>query len=326
MDINYKILWFEDTDSSFDTLSRRTKRYIESKNLICQIDRINSKNDFNIDILALNNYEVLIIDLRLANHTTGYDVINEIRSGGYVNDVLFYSAEGEGSLSKIMEEHRLEGVFITERDNRKFIPKLQLLIDKSIRRAENVINIRGIVMDITSEFDINMVDIINLSKELLGEKETKDLKEYIFKELLKDRGDTMNKLMSKYDVNAKWEISDLLEEREFASMMKARLLNKLLNIDNATIKSLAEVCEQVIPEACNDSKIDFFSTYNERVLQFRNALAHVKSNSEIVGPVFIKTINGKDYYCNQEFCYEIRNSLINFSKLFSEVKNKLIDA
>ncbi len=324
MDINYNMLWFEDTDEAFDTLSRRIKHYIESKNLICKISRIHSEKEFDLKKFPLNNYEVLVIDLRLANDTFGYNVIQEIRSGHYVNDVLFYSAEGEKRLVEIMKEYQLEGVFISDRDNKEFIPKLEKLIDKSVRRAENVINIRGIVMDITSEFDSNMVDIMNISRGLLSENEIDELKKYICSELLRDKKHTTDTLLEKYSLAADWKLSDILEEREFTSMMKARLLNKLLNLPNENIRSSITDFDDTLPEINKDGHINFYSLYNDKIIQFRNALAHVKStNQSAGGPIFIKKVGDKEYYCDSEFCMEIRSSLINFAEFFTALYKTL---
>ena len=185
MDLNYKILWFEDTDESFDTLSRRTERYVNSKNLRCQIRRVWGSSDFDLAAYDLNTYEILVVDLRLSEHSCGYDIIRAIREGNYVNDVLFYSAEGVQVLSAIMKEYGLEGVFITDRNHKIFVPKIKQLIDKSIRRSENVINIRGIVMDETSEFDTQMCEIVNAVQPHMTKEEVLSLKEYIANHLLR---------------------------------------------------------------------------------------------------------------------------------------------
>ena len=60
MDITYKILWFEDTDESFETLSRRTTRYVEAKNLRCQITRIYGVSDFNISQYDWDSKKVVV--------------------------------------------------------------------------------------------------------------------------------------------------------------------------------------------------------------------------------------------------------------------------
>lgn len=326
MDINYKILWFEDTDESFETLSRRTERYVNSRNLRCNIQRVWGASDFNISDYDLNTYEILIVDLRLSQDSKGYDIIQIIRDGNYVNDVLFYSAEGVDALSKIMEEHRLEGVFVTDRNNKTFMPKVRQLIDKSIRRSENVINIRGIVMDETSEFDTQMCEIANAAQTLMSEDEIRSLKEYIANHLLNGKVSDSKGLAEKYVISGDWAISDVIAEHEFNSMMKAKLLNYILNLENnVRISSAVDNCRNSLPEIFEGNKIKFVATYDKDILKFRNKLAHVKQLNAKT-PVCIGNINGTDYVCNEEFCTMVRSSLIKYGDWFQTVFTSISQA
>ncbi len=51
------------------------------------------------------------------------------------------------------------------------LKRCNFLIDKAIRRAENLINIRGIVMDTTSGFDNKIRDLVSIMWPVLGDKE-----------------------------------------------------------------------------------------------------------------------------------------------------------
>ncbi len=322
MDINYRILWFEDTDESFETLSRRTERYVNSKNLKCKIDRIWGASDFDIAKMDLNVYEILVVDLRLSENSKGFDIINAIRNGNYVNDILFYSAEGLDALDGIMKENRMEGVYISDRNHKTFMPKIQRLIDKSIRRSENVISIRGIVMDETSEFDTQMCEIANAALVHMSSDEKNRLKAYI-KSLLQKSVETASELVGKYgDIN-EWNISDVLQERDFNSMMKAKTLNHILNLStNERINSTVDSCKDTLPQAFKGRKAVFVSAYDDEVIKFRNQLAHVK-NLYAKTPVFIGRINGTDYYCDAGFCSMIRSKLIEYGDWFKMLYNSL---
>lgn len=317
MDINYKILWFEDTDESYETLSRRTIRYVTSKNLRCQIERVYGTSDFDIAKYDLNSYEVLVVDLQLSHGSKGYEIIEAIRSGNYVNDVLFYSAAGIDTLEAIMKEYRLEGVFLSERDNRLFMEKMRQLIDKSVRRSENVINIRGIVMDETSEFDSQMNDIVTIANTMMTADEILTIKDYISVKLLKKKSDDIVALAVKYAEGGKWAISDLLAEHEFSSAMRAKLVNRIVNMrGNSQISKAVSECAHIIPEAFpTNGKALFADAYDKNVIRFRNKLAHVKQlNAQ--NPVFIGVIDGVEYRCDASFCAMIRETLIRYAKWF----------
>ena len=325
MDINYKILWFEDTDESYETLSRRTARYIESKNLRCQFNRIYGVSDFDISQYDLNSYEVLVVDLQLSQGSKGYEIIEAIRASDYVNDILFYSSAGVATLEKAMKEYRLEGVFLSDRDNRMFMEKIKQLIDKSVRRSENIINIRGIVMDEISEVDFQMKDIILAAKLLMSMDEIDFVKKYISRILLKNKVDESSKLLEKYPDSGDWEISDLLDENEFTSMMRARLVNKILGLkNNQQIQELVASCYEVLPElfAVPSGNFQFAKAYNDNVIVFRNKLAHVKQlNAD--HPVLIGMINGTEYRCDSHFCSMMRETLIRYGHWFNEIYSKL---
>lgn len=325
MDINYKILWFEDTDESFDTLSRRTKRYVEGKNLRCQIKRIYGVSDFDISQYDLNSYEVLVVDLQLSQGSKGYEIIKAIRDSNYVNDILFYSSAGISTLDKAMKEYRLEGVFLSDRDNKMFLEKIKQLIDKSVRRSENIINIRGIVMDETSEFDSQMKDIVLSAQMLLSSEEVKEVKEYVVKKILEKKAKDTNTFLKKYLECEDWEMSDLLEEHEFTSMMRAKLLNHVLGLkSNVYIQKIVVECQHLLPEIFPkpNGKIQFAKAYEDNVILFRNKLAHVKQlNAK--PPVFIGTINGTEYRCDSQFCSMMRETLIRYGQWFEVVYGRI---
>lgn len=328
MDINYKILWFEDTDESYETLSRRTERYVVKKNLRCQIERVYGTSDFDITKYDLNSYEVLVVDLQLSHGSKGYEIIEAIRAGSYVNDVLFYSAAGVDTLERVMKDYRLEGVFLSERDNRLFMEKMRQLIDKSVRRSENVINIRGIVMDETSEFDSQMSDIVLSANSMMSGDEISAIKAYISKKLLQPKAKQIEALAAKYPENGDWAISDLLAEHEFNSMMRAKLVNKIVNMhENVRIAKVVSECADMLPEAFPvvGGKSIFAEAYNKNVIQFRNKLAHVKQlNAQ--NPVLIGEVNGVEYKCDAPFCAMIRETLIQYGNWFDSFNERLAES
>ncbi|MCR1972660.1 hypothetical protein FDE82_01945 [Clostridium botulinum] len=315
MDLNYNILWFEDTDEAFKTLSRRLEKYIDSKNLKCNIDRIKSVTDFDLSKYDLNTYEMLIVDYKLKNNTVGQDIIKTVRNGKYVNDVLFYSSEGYNELEKVLKQYRLEGVFITDRKNEEFLEKIKLLVDKSIRRAESLINIRGIVMDNTSEFDENMKNIVNLSWDMLEKDKKILITTYIKKNLLKNKKDTCEKFINKYSSEDIIEVSELLDEREFTSDMKARLFNKFINLDIDMAKKMREEYIKIT----DDKECKFKDNYDTNVLWYRNRLAHVKKNTSAAGELFIGTVKDEKICFNSELCSKIRKYLIQYETIFDNI-------
>lgn len=179
MDLTFRIIWFEDVDEWYNTTSRRVSRYIKNKNFKVDIMRIKKASDFDLTEYQLQNYDLLIIDYELekiyekdgVKNIYGTEIIHIIRNGNFLNDILFYSSHGFDVINQVMKQEGLQGVFIADRNNGEFLEKVQLLVDKAIRRAENLINIRGIVMDTTSGFDNKIRDLISIIWPILGDKE-----------------------------------------------------------------------------------------------------------------------------------------------------------
>ena len=84
-------------------------------------------------------------------------------------------------------------------------------------------------MDETSEFDSQMKDIILAAQTIMSESEIHTVKKYIRQKLLKAKADNAKALFDKYSDAYSWELSNLLEEHEFTSIMRARLVNKHLD-------------------------------------------------------------------------------------------------
>lgn len=323
MDLKYKILWFEDTDEWYEAVSRRIIKYIDEKNLKVEIRRIKNALDFYISDFDLNDYEVIMVDYKLEDDTYGQQVIKQIRDGNYVNDVVFYSSNGYQELINVTKEEGLQGVFLAERKNDKFLAVTKALINKSIRRSENLINIRGIVMDNTSEFDEDMKDIINCAWGLYDTDTQNSLSNYVNAELMENKKETCKEFTDKFtEVNSS-NITDLLNDREFTSDMKARLFNKILNLDTEVSEIMKKQYFIVTNREELEGKIKFKKEYEEDILIYRNKLAHVKKCPNENGEILIGKIAGEEVKFDQALCSKIRRNLIKYDLIFKSIYEQI---
>ncbi|MBD5544173.1 MAG: hypothetical protein HDR01_08035 [Lachnospiraceae bacterium] len=321
MDLAFRIIWFEDVDEWYNTTSRRVSRYIKDKNFKVEIKRVEKASDFVIEKYQIQNYDLLIVDYELekiyepdgVKSIYGSEIIRMIRSGNFVNDVLFYSSHGFDVISDVMKQEGLQGVFVADRDNGEFLEMVKLLIDKAVRRADNLINIRGVVMDTTSEFDNKIRDLISIIWRTLGDKESEIVND-IKKKILKDNIKTAEKLNEKYfDINAD-NIDALLNERDFSAHRQARLLGWCIE-SNETLKlKLQEILEKYLQTDKEAGQIKFFELYNDEIIKYRNALAHVKNAPSIDSRVIIGEIDGKQVQFDKKLCDQLRKKLLNYEK------------
>lgn len=323
MDLTYKILWCEDNDEWFEQISKKVEEYVLSKNLKAEVTRI-KRGDFKIEDYDFNQYEIMIIDYQLEDSTLGDSVIEGVRDNKYYNDVIFYSSNGRKVADDVLRTKGLQGVFISDRQNRKLLNTVRSLIDKSLKRSENLVNIRGIVMDTTSHYD-NLIQglILKIFEKLVDEKNDQKLIDYISSTLIKDYGKKTEKFISDFSELTTENFKDILCHREFNSYMKNRLLNKALSIDFSLKKDLEKTYFKYFSDDENTGKMCFMKHYEDDIISHRNDLAHAHPETTENGELLIGHNNGGKIIFNSELCGEIRGNLIKYEKLLLDFDSML---
>ena len=326
MDLTFRIIWFEDVDEWYNTTSRRVSRYIKNKIFKVDIMRVKKASNFDLTGYQLQNYDLLIIDYELekiyekdgVKNIYGTEIIHMIRNGNFLNDILFYSSHGFDVINQVMKQEGLQGVFIADRNNGEFLEKVQLLVDKAIRRAENLINIRGIVMDTTSGFDNKIRDLISIIWPILGDKEAgiaNDIKKKILMENIKT-AEKLDKKYSNIDAN---NIDDLLSERDFSAIRQARLLNWCIESNEMIKKKFQEILKEYLNLNNGEEKAKFFELYKNDIVLYRNALAHIKNTPSIDSKVIIGEVDGKAVQFDQQLCDELRKKLLSYENILDDM-------
>lgn len=328
MDLTFRIIWFENVEEWYNTLSRRVSKYIMDKNFKIKIERIEKASEFSVQDYQIQNYDLLIVDYELekicdqneVKNIYGSEIIQCIRNCNFVNDVLFYSSYGFDVISKVMKQEGLQGVFVADRDNGEFFEIVKLLIDKAVRRANNLINIRGVVMETTSDFDDKIRDLISIMWHTLGDKEAK-ISNDIKKKILKDNIKTAEKLDEKYEVIDANNIDELLKERDFSAHRQARLLSWCIESNEVLKNELSAILVKCLQTEKDIKQINFFELYNDEIIKYRNALAHVKSTPSSDRKIFIAEIDGQQILFDKNLCNQLRKTLLNYEKALDEMYN-----
>lgn len=288
--------------------------------------RVKKASNFDLTGYQLQNYDLLIIDYELekiyekdgVKNIYGTEIIHMIRNGNFLNDILFYSSHGFDVINQVMKQEGLQGVFIADRNNGEFLEKVQLLVDKAIRRAENLINIRGIVMDTTSGFDNKIGDLISIIWPVLGDKEAgiaNDIKKKILKENIKT-AEKLDKKYSNIDAN---NIDDLLSERDFSAIRQARLLSWCIESNEMIKKKFQEILKEYLNLNNGEEKAKFFELYKNDIVLYRNALAHIKNTPSIDSKVIIGEVDGKAVQFDQQLCDELRKKLLSYENILDDM-------
>ncbi|HEM3641291.1 TPA: hypothetical protein U1C36_000370, partial [Streptococcus suis] len=183
MNINLRILWFEDNRSWFDTISKKLTEYARSKNFSLTITRHETVDGQVLSrLLEELIFDIVFVDLNLIGAQKGTTAIEIIRNKNILSDILFYSVRKTDILIKLSDKF-FEGIYVCNREAEEFIPKAQDIINKHILKTEDSSSIRGMLMSSVSNFDQKMKSIIIRHLESITFEERKVLDKYASKQV-----------------------------------------------------------------------------------------------------------------------------------------------
>jgi hypothetical protein len=204
-------------------------------------------------------YDQIVVDYALSG-TTGDEIIRDLRRRNIYTDIVFYSSNYETMREDLKNSDQLDGIFCSSREN--LTSAVDRVIKKNLKREYSIANIRGLIMDSTSEFDyICRTTTIALFERLSREKQKSVIdkaREYV----ANAKGASNNSFSS-------------LEKKDGAAFIKAAMESVeyvISNKDRYEIMSLVVRTFDPSPE-WGDS---FADTYKKELITPRNDLAHNK--------------------------------------------------
>lgn len=270
MNTFFKILWFEDEVTWFNMERLRINSILQEHYLIPEIVRKDG-DDFDISELTGNEYDLIIMDYKLAEGTTGDTVVTAIRENNILTDILFYSSEEHNMLTAISKGMPpIDGVYLTKRDYNLFTQKAENLINKIVKRSEDLVNLRGFVMDGSSDFEVRIQEILNIVWNKFTEEE-KGILEDAVQRTIKRNEDRDQKTKKKVlEVNPTFPAA-VNNIHFFSHSDRLYLLEKVIKIllDNYSLSEEEEFSS-------------FKAYYEKEISNYRNALGHRKSTDNII--------------------------------------------
>lgn len=303
MNTVFKILWFEDEVAWFNMEKLRINAILADHYLIPEIVRKDG-DVFDIDEVTGNEYDLILMDYKLAEGTTGDTIVSAIRKNDVLTDILFYSSEEHNMLTAITQGMPpIDGVYLTKRDYEIFTQKVRKLISKIVKRSEDIVNLRGFVMDGTSDFEVRIQEILNIVWKKFNKNE---------KDILEDAVQKTIKLIEKRDKQTQKKV--LSEQPIFPAAVNNKyffshsdrlyLLEKAITIlmDNYNLDS--------------EQEFSFFkSKYETDISHYRNALGHRKSTDD-----FIEITKGNFIPINEELHQKMRKNLTRYNELIEKLE------
>lgn len=301
MNNSFNILWFEDNKTWYKMASRNVEVSLQKHYLKPNIQNENSQKSFNISMLLSNKYDLILMDYKLIDGTTGNQIISEIRRANILTDILFYSSDENGMNNAVKEAiPDIDGIYITKREHSVFSKKVELLISKIVRRSEDIVNLRGMVLDATSKFEKILTDFLPKLWDSANEE---------------NRGKIISIVNNKILLHCKnWleeQKLDFEENKDFKKLNNSRLFSM-----NDRLTIISEFCKEIdINLKLND---EYFKNYYIKQLgSFRNKLGHISLGEEI-------KVNGQKYIIDEVFHQMLRKNINELEKEFEPTLNRLL--
>lgn len=324
MNVNFKLVWFENEDSAYDAHIDEIESIIREFHLIPDVQRYRC-DEYSVEIIE--DSDLILADYDLGTDNSVNIINNDIRKNDIVVDALLYSSRYSSMVEAIKKVNpMMEGIYCAKRGRGDLMDKLRNLIYRIVRRSQTVENLRGFVMEYSSVFDKQLYDFITMYCE--DAEVLKCVVDYFNSSLADSKKDRTYKMcahngkhcsieceVSSVNCDSKKDCCfatkkvvdlTLLEKEEFCT--KSRIFNHII--------------DYLIPKKCIDEKYkNFHKQFYEEIIIYRNALAHQYSDENRL------YIREKEEYIdiNQKLFDQIRESIAKYIELFKELKRNDID-
>lgn len=305
MNTNFNILWFEDNDVWYESIKTDIEEYVEKLCFRPQIIHFKSIFDDTLEpAIARTNFDLIFADLNLnqsdKENDKGSEAITLLRDKNILADILFYSTDGIDKIREVMKTEVFEGVYTCVRDEYLLPDKAKQLIDKAVKRSEDFLNIRGMVMDNVSEFDEKLKDVIKKELSIADKSEREILNTYAYE-----------KVKAQLSIN-------LSEAERYTDNFIIQALDNSFLLDSYKISMIVNKIFKEFYKTYEPMK-NFHNDYDRNILKERNKLAHAKKEPEADGAFYFVDQTGKRTDYNSEKCRELRKNINYYSKLLDDI-------
>lgn len=306
MRLKYKILWIENEEDWVDSIYDQIQEHLSDLGFEFE-KKLIAKEEESVNY---DEYDLILMDLNLAEQPNGAELIERIRNLNVFTDIVFYSSVGIDTLREKGREKNLEGVYYSGRTpDSSFVRKVCQVIDSTIKKVQDLSNLRGLVMAEVSDLDSLMDEIIvkyYVDQSLLEEfhrRITKDKEKNIKKSLDNDGIDCEKACKLNW---RQLNIDKLLKIID--SSQKVRAINILLERHKKQGTDLYQ--------SPNDN--GFVDNYLQDIIYVRNNLAHCSSVIEN-GKEILKTRSG-DLFFDTDMIIDIRKKIREYHELFLKIQ------
>ena len=309
MKIEYKVLWLDDQIDVFieDEYVEKVKSHLEEEGFNANVITVSKPDEF---FSQLNDsIDLILTDYNMAEKN-GAQIVEEVRNKSIFTEILFYTAKADlRSLDKIdritfLQTDKVSG----STHHEKVVEKAISLIDLTIKKFQNIVVMRGMIMHETSSLDAQSMEIL---KSYLNCKE-KGCIECANKKRCKPISDSIFGKLEQQINEKKEDVSKLKEKSNLRKLIKD---NFLFSADYK-IEALSKILQSL--------KIkDFSSDYKTEIITIRNNFSHaILEKDEKTGREYFK--HGEDGITfDEDFCKTIRKNINKHKQNLDDLQSKI---
>lgn len=299
MKLDYKIIWVEDKIDTkpFLSLKESINKHLEDEFFNVSIETAEDFEEFKKKYEENETFDLIITDLNL-NESHGSEVIDYVRDEKHIlTEIFFYSANSALSSTELINNSRITFHQMDEANAyRELGSSIIELINLTIYKFQQIVTMRGMIMQETSSLDLKMENIVKsqLKNPELSESILPVL-ESLFDNILANASEKFNKAKAR-------KAKDILRDNIlFNSSQKIFALGEILNI-------LEEE--------------NFSEDYTNEIILIRNQFAHAELIIDDEGKKYFK-VKGEDVYFDEELCRDIRRNINKHSLNISKIEQKI---
>lgn len=297
MNLDFEILWFDDTSDFFDSLPLAPfEDEVRSWGFEPKFETAFSAEEFMAKE-PFTKYDLIVVDYNLEqDQAHGETFIKKVRDHQVYTEIIFYSANPASDLWAAISQAKIEGVYVANRQG--VLDKLLNVARQSVHKVLDLNNMRGMVMAEVGDIDILIDSILRVGIGQLDPDEQSKIFGKFHKEAERQAQGNVDRLKAFIqgpDLEGMIGLCDSAKRWDNFNRLKKR---------NEAVKA-AQVGD-----------------YHEDVLRPRNFLAHGKPVPTDEGLLFEH--QGKKYLFDEKVSQSLRKTIRAYSRKFQEVENALL--
>ena len=295
MHIDYKIIWLDDNIQAFenDEYIDNIKKYLIEKGFNPIIDTYSEQKNF------LNNlndtYDLILTDYHM-DGMNGDEVIEKIRKDkGIFTEILFYTAR-----ANLKDTDKIDRITFFQTSNNHYkevADKIKSLIELTLKKFNDIVIMRGMIMNEVSYMDEVKLDII---KRFINDEEN-------------DTSSLKSDILSDIDQQFNTKISKINKWKDGSTGFKELIKDNFVFSSSYKIKTISYILDNMKLE-------NFADGYEKDIIQMRNKFAHV-ALKEKDGKKYFKS-NTDDNIFDDTLCKKIREDIIKYKRYLLDMRNK----